>query len=184
MRYIAFLRALNVGGKNVVTMEALRGHFSALGFTDVRSYLQSGNVFFDTDRGESERSLLTRHIEGRLRDALGTEVGVYLRTLPEVAALLALDPFRDVELTPEVRLCVHFTEPGLPRDLPLPLVSPKGDVELLAATDAELCYAMRLVGGRPPDPTRFLASASGRRVPGTTRFWGTTARILAAAERG
>jgi uncharacterized protein (DUF1697 family) len=49
-RLIAFLRAVNVGGRNV-TMEQLRAHFSALGFTDVNTFIASGNVLF-TSRAE------------------------------------------------------------------------------------------------------------------------------------
>jgi uncharacterized protein (DUF1697 family) len=182
VRYIALLRAINVGGKNIVKMEELRARFAELGLENVRSYIQSGNVFFDTE--ETDREALTRRIEDHLLATLGSEIGVYLRTLPEVEALLTLDPFRAVEVTPDVRLCVLFTDPKLPGDLDLPLVSPKQDIELHAVTDAELCYVMRVVNGRPSDPTSFFKATFGRPVRGTTRFFGTTAKILEAARKG
>ena len=185
MRYIALLRAINVGGKNIVKMDALRALFAELGLENVRSYIQSGNVFFDTDGAdEADRERLRRRIEGHLLAALGKEVGVYLRTVDEVAALLALDPFRAVEIAPDVRLCVLFTEPGLPDGVDLPLVSAKGDIELVAVTGAELCYVMRIVNGRPADPTRFFKTTFGGQLMGTTRFFHTTAKILDAARAG
>ena len=81
MTYIAFLRAINVAGRTV-KMARLRELFAELGFANVRSYIQSGNVFFETD--ETDRALLTGMIAGHLLQALGYEVGVFLRTIPEV----------------------------------------------------------------------------------------------------
>ena len=45
-RFVAFLRALNVGGAHVVKMDALKRHFEAMGFTDVETFIASGNVVF------------------------------------------------------------------------------------------------------------------------------------------
>ena len=71
MRYIALLRGINVGGHQV-KMDALRGHFADLGLANVGSYIQSGNVFFDSD--EADRYALQARIEDRLRAALGYAV--------------------------------------------------------------------------------------------------------------
>ncbi len=48
MKYVAFLRGINVGGKNKVKMETLREVFSSLGFENVKTYINSGNVIFET----------------------------------------------------------------------------------------------------------------------------------------
>ena len=48
MKYVAFLRGINVGGKNKIKMETLREMFAALGFENVKSYINSGNVIFET----------------------------------------------------------------------------------------------------------------------------------------
>ncbi len=65
MKYIAFLRGINIGGHQV-KMEQLRELFRKLGLTDVRSYIQSGNIFFET--AETDRVRLTRKIEQHLRN--------------------------------------------------------------------------------------------------------------------
>ena len=88
--YIAFLRGINIGGHNV-KMEHLRELVGELGLTHVRSYIQSGNVFFETT--EADRACLTRKIEEHLRAALGYEVPTFLRTVAEVERALRLDPF-------------------------------------------------------------------------------------------
>lgn len=50
MKYIALLRGINVGGKNPVAMSDLRASFEALGFTNVQTYINSGNVIFDSEK--------------------------------------------------------------------------------------------------------------------------------------
>jgi uncharacterized protein (DUF1697 family) len=179
--YIAFLRAINVAGRTV-KMARLRELFAELGFAKVRSHIQSGNVFFETD--ETDRALLTGMIAGHLLQTLGYEVGVFLRTIPEVEQIFALDPFKEVEVTPDIRLCVVFAEGPLPRDLALPLWSPKRDVTIVGLTDGEILCVYHLVDGRMGDPARSIAATCNlRSLKSTTRFYGTTAKILEAARQ-
>jgi uncharacterized protein (DUF1697 family) len=89
-RYVALLRAINVGG-HVVTMDRLRAHFEALGFEDVGTFIASGNVMFSS-RSTAPASL-ARRIEGRLRDGLGYDVATFLRTGAEVEAVARHDAF-------------------------------------------------------------------------------------------
>lgn len=110
--YIAFLRAVNVGGRTV-KMERLRELFGELGLAGVRTYIQSGNVFFTADAG-IDRPALTRRIEEHLREALGFEVPTMVRTVEEVEELLAAEPFQGIELTADNRFCVVFLSEPLP----------------------------------------------------------------------
>ena len=176
IEYIALLRGINVGG-HTVRMEALRGLFRELGLADVRSYIQSGNVFFACPPGE--RAGLAARIEGHLARNLGYEVPVFLRTVPELAEVVARDPFRDVVVTPDIRLCVVFAAEPLAR-LDLPFGSAKKDVEIVDMTTYEAFLIWHLVGGRPPDSESFLARTLHSRL--TTRFFPTTAKILKSAQ--
>lgn len=174
---IAFLRAINVGGR-VVKMERLRQLFTELGLEDVRTYIQSGNVFFTTP--DEDRALLAVRIETHLHQKLGYEVPVMLRTIEEVEAALTLDPFRDVEITDEVRLCIAFISSPLPETLVLPHASPKGEIEILATTDGEVFAVVHQQAGRPGNPGAYIEKTF--KVKATVRFWGTTAKILVAAK--
>ncbi|WP_327069500.1 DUF1697 domain-containing protein [Kitasatospora sp. NBC_01250] len=179
--FIAFLRAVNVGGRTV-TMERLRTLFGELGLTGVRTYIQSGNVFFTADAGV-DRAALTGRIEAHLSQALGYQVPVMLRTVDELAATLALDPFHEVEITPEVRLCVVFLSEPLPAGLALPLRSPKGDLEVIAATPGEAFVVARHLPGRSAaNPATVFGK--GYQGHGTSRFFHTAVKILAAARKG
>ncbi|MGK4583658.1 DUF1697 domain-containing protein [Kitasatospora sp. HPMI-4] len=177
--YIAFLRAINVGGRTV-TMERLRGHFTELGLGEVRSYIQSGNVFFTT--GETDRAALTARIEGHLAAELGYQVPVMLRTVDEVAELVAADPFAGIELTPQLRLCVVFLSEPLPGDTVFPIHDPKGDWEVIGAVPGAAFVVMHLRNGRL-NGNPAAAFPKSYRGQGTSRFFHTTVKILNAARR-
>jgi len=175
MRYIALLGGINVGG-HTVRMEDLRRLFRELGLSGVRSYIQSGNVFFQSP--SRDRSGLAKRIEQHLNDSLGYEAPTFVRTGPELARIVARDPFRNIESTPDVRLCVVFAAEPLAR-LDLPIRSEKRDMEIIDATSYEAFMTWRIVGGRAPAFPKFLARTLQTRL--TTRFFSTTAKILEAA---
>jgi uncharacterized protein (DUF1697 family) len=91
-RYIAFLRAINVGG-HTVKMDRLRAEFEALRFRDVSTFIASGNVLFSTPSPDPED--LEARIEGRLERTLGYPVATFLRTPEELHALVRDEPFAD-----------------------------------------------------------------------------------------
>lgn len=96
-KYVAFLRAINVGG-HVVKMDHLRGLFESLGFTEVATVIASGNVIFtSTSRSASG---LEKKIEDHLRQTLGYEVITFVRTTGELKAIAAYRPFDASEIDP------------------------------------------------------------------------------------
>lgn len=90
-RYIAFLRGMNVGGHRV-RMEDLRALFAALSFTNVDTFIASGNVIF-TAAGTPTADALEKQIEQRLRDVLGYAVATFLRTPAELVGIASSVPF-------------------------------------------------------------------------------------------
>lgn len=104
-RYVALLRAINVGG-HVVKMDRLRGLFEELKFTRVESFIASGNVIFDT-RSTDSAALETR-IEKRLKEALGYEVATFLRTPEELKTIAAYAPFAEDTVGQDASLYVVF----------------------------------------------------------------------------
>jgi uncharacterized protein (DUF1697 family) len=92
-RYIAFLHAINVGGR-VVKMARLRDLFESMGLTNVETFIASGNVIFDSTARNG--ATIERLVEGRLRAALGYDVNTFVRTRREVADAAAYQPFADM----------------------------------------------------------------------------------------
>jgi uncharacterized protein (DUF1697 family) len=104
-RAIALLRALNVGG-HTVKMAALRELFAEMDFTNVTTYIASGNVLFDAEAGDV--AALERRIEAHLRTALGYEVATFLRSPAEVAAVAERRPFDADETARAFGMMVAF----------------------------------------------------------------------------
>jgi uncharacterized protein (DUF1697 family) len=90
-RFIAFLRAINVGGGRTVKMQSLRQIFESLGFFNVATFIASGNVVFETTTKRTET--LERMIEKALKEALGYEVRTFVRREDELAKIANYRPF-------------------------------------------------------------------------------------------
>ncbi|WP_224012679.1 DUF1697 domain-containing protein [Paraburkholderia tropica] len=110
--YVALLRAVNVGGTGKLAMTELRAMCEALGFANVRTYIASGNVVFDSGLAASS---VKKQLEARLDDYAGKPVGVLLRTAAEMAAIVAANPFADA---PPERTVAIFLDAAPPADLP------------------------------------------------------------------
>lgn len=89
--YVALLRGINVGGRRKIAMSDLRTTFEALDYTDVRTYIQSGNVVFSVKSGSA--AVVRSAIERRLEHDYGLDVTVILRTRSELATTLKNNPF-------------------------------------------------------------------------------------------
>lgn len=90
-RYIVLLRAINVGGHSVVRMSDLRGVFESLGFTEVVTYIQSGNVLFNSK--EKDRQRLTNLLEKKLESSFGYKSSVFVLTRRQLEDAAAKNPF-------------------------------------------------------------------------------------------
>jgi uncharacterized protein (DUF1697 family) len=95
MKFVAFLRAINVGG-HTVKMDHLRNLFESMGFTNVETLIASGNVVFDSK--SKNAGALEKTIEKQLRQALGYDVTTFIRTIPEVADVTRYQCFDQSEL--------------------------------------------------------------------------------------
>ncbi len=93
-RYVALLRAVNVGGTGTLRLEELKAVCRSAGFTAVQTYIASGNVIFDSDASEA---VVKARLEKGLHARLGKSVGVAVRTVAELAAILAGNPFKKAE---------------------------------------------------------------------------------------
>ena len=91
MRYVALLRGINVTGKNMIKMETLRGTFAALGFENVKSYINSGNLIFETAKTEDGK--LASKIHDAIQKDFGFDISVIVRSIAEIEEVVAWNPF-------------------------------------------------------------------------------------------
>ncbi len=97
-KYVAFLRAINVGG-HTVKMHQLRLLFESLGFSRVETFIASGNVIFES-RSKSTK-VLEKKIEGVLHETLRYHVATFIRSTVELAAIAHYQPFNVAKLKAE-----------------------------------------------------------------------------------
>ena len=111
-RYVAFLRAVNVGRASAIKMDVLRLVFERLGFSNVSSFIASGNIVFEARAHDTH--LLERRIEGGMMESLGRDLMPFVRSMPELQRLVAFDPFPDSILRAGDQLAVIFlsSQPG------------------------------------------------------------------------
>lgn len=109
-KYIALLRAVNVGGTGKLAMDKLRSICGEAGFAGVETYIASGNVVFESKAAPPR---VKAELERRLHAHVGKPVGVVLRTGPEMAAVLRGNPFPNA-----MPGCTHvfFLDQSPPRD--------------------------------------------------------------------
>lgn len=104
-KHIAFLRAINVSGHNV-KMDYLRQLFESIGFSNVETFIASGNVIFDVKAGNVKT--LEKKIEALLHESLGYEVATFIRTDAEVAEIAKYKPFPQFQLDTAKALNIGF----------------------------------------------------------------------------
>jgi uncharacterized protein (DUF1697 family) len=170
MRWVAFLRAVNLGRDNKVPMAELRTLLEASGYEGVRTYIASGNVLLD---GPAGRTALGAALEQLVADSFGVTTTVILRKPRELAALVAAHPF-GAEAS-ETHVAFLAARPKTADAARLEAVDPGSDLAVLADTDLYL-WLPRGVHGSRLSITR-IESLLG--VSATLRNWRT---VVALAE--
>ena len=138
--YIAFLRAINVGGR-FVKMEVLRRLFEAAGFSNVQTYIQSGNVLFEAP--DTKIDNLEGEIEDRLKEALGYEVATFIRRDSEVIELAQYQPFQITALEEGDTLFISFLRSEPTRELQSKLLSSSTQIDQFHIYDHHLFWLWR-----------------------------------------
>jgi uncharacterized protein (DUF1697 family) len=173
--YVAFLRGINVSGKKQIKMDALRDAFQSWGFENVSTILASGNILFDTRSDDPQ--MIRETIAAGIRTAFGFDVGVFIRTITELKAMAARDPFKGYTESAQLKLYATFlNQKAAPRFI-LPYQSPGKELEILSVSDQEIFSAVHLSPHYGTvDMMAFLEKEFGSEL--TTRNWNTVVKIL------
>ncbi|MEU8570463.1 DUF1697 domain-containing protein [Streptomyces pathocidini] len=175
--YVALLRGINLGGRRKVPMTALRELITDLGYEDVRTLLQSGNVVFTG--GEQPPALLARELEQALQARFGFEIGCVVLTSAELRAVVARNPFPVASFDPSKFVVTFLAAPLDPAHLAridpeayLPDEFRPGERELFLHCPNGL--------GRSKLSAALGATDFG--TVATTRNWNTVTKLLAMAD--
>ena len=173
MKYVAFLRGINVGGKNKIKMETLREIVGLLGFTNVKTYINSGNLIFET--AQTDDLKLAEVIEKAIESEFSLKIKVMVRQFAEIENIVKNNPFAG-QFENDKDLHVFFLDENLSdekRDL---LLSHANENEMFAVNCREIFCLLRI---------SILDSVVGKgfidrklKVSATARNWRTVTKIL------
>lgn len=173
-RYVALLRGINVGGKNLIRMADLAACFEAQGLRDVVTYIQSGNVLFSAS--DAKASGLTRRIEEALSEAFDYEARVVLRSHAQMHQIVARAPKGFGAEPAKHRYDVIFVKEPLTAAEAIEGVPTKEGVDRAHAGPGVL-YFSRLISKASQSRLARVASMPIYRHL-TIRNWNTTTKLL------
>ena len=177
--HIALLRAINVGGHRSVGMTDLRDFLTKLGFDDVRSLLQSGNVVFGSRARTGAE--LERFLEAESLKRFGIEIDFFVRAPEEWKSIIRQNPFRkEAELDPGHLVVMLLKSPPRAEDVAALQAAISGP-EIVRAKGRQL-YAFYPNGqGRSPVTNAVIEKKVGRC---TGRNWNTVLKLAMLAKAG
>ncbi len=176
--YVGLLRAVNVGGRSQVAMPALRHLLTNLGFEDVTSLLQSGNLVFTTDVGPG--ATLEATLEAETQERLGLKTAFFVRSAKEMNAVIASNPFTaEAKRDPSHLLVVFLKDAPKANAVEALRAAIKGP-ELVQAKGKH-AYVVYPAGiGRSRLTNALIETKLG--IQGTGRNWNTVLKLAALAK--
>ena len=176
-KYISMLRGINVGGEKKLRMETLREIYQSAGFWNIRTYLQSGNVMFET--AESDLSGLTTVIETLVEETCGYPVKVFIRIPSEFTQILLNNPFVNTEKN---KLHVTFLYQIPPATAWEKLIIPSGIPDKFEQGNQDIYLYCPNGYGSTKISNSFFERKLG--VATTTRNWNTVQALYRLSEEG
>ena len=177
MVYVALLRGINVGGNNLIKMDALRAAFEVLGFTDVKTYIASGNVVFN---GQGAKAELTKKLENHLKKTFAYEAKLVVISSKDLALAVAEAPKGFGSAPAKYNYDVIFVK------APLTTKAARKDIEIAEGVDdvaigKHALYFRRLIAQKTRSRLSKIVGKKALYASITIRNWNTTTKLLALA---
>lgn len=174
IKYLAFLRGINVGGNHQVKMAVLKKTMESLGFKNVKTLLNTGNIYFENSKTDLLK--LKNLLEKEFNKTFGFEIPTILRNLDDIQDMVKSDPFKGIKVTPETRLYITFLAEKRAKDIKNTYQSLEKDFRILKVTDTEVVSVLVLSeNSRSVDSMNILGKKFGKNI--TTRNWNTVKKM-------
>jgi uncharacterized protein (DUF1697 family) len=174
-RHVVLLRGINIGSRNRVAMAALREALEEAGFTDVQTYLQSGNIVVES---RAKPETVRRKVEQLIEQRFGLEIAVVVRTRTELAAVVRRNPHAKVATNPKTYQ-VTFLEQKLPAKTVRELEQAVVDDERVVVSGREVYAWHPQTIARSKLWSKLAGKSLG--VTATSRNWTTVEALLELA---
>jgi uncharacterized protein (DUF1697 family) len=173
-QYISMLRGINVGGRKKLSMETVREIYREAGLGNVRTYLQSGNVVFES--GENDPSRLIADIEKRIQQSYGDPIKVFIRFPEDFKRILHNNPFLKDQRVEQSKLHVTFLYQEPAANAWEKISSPAGGADEFAPGIQEIFLYCPNGYGRTKLSNSYFERKLG--VVATTRNWNTVSALF------
>lgn len=173
-KYIALLRGINVGGHHKLPMADLKKSLAQLGYKNVITLLNSGNVVFEAP---IQKALaLETSLSALLERTFLFPVPVLIRTAKSIEELYSAAPFEEIEVHKDIRLYVSFLKEDKQPDLTLPWSSEDDSFRIISRSEKAVHSVLDLSISQTPKAMDALEKMFGKDI--TTRNWKTVERII------
>lgn len=171
--YVALLRGINVGGHKKVPMADLKNMMSEMGFEEVKTLLNSGNVVFRAT--STSRSALEEQLQKKLEKTFGFPVPVLVRKGSDIVELVNSEPFAGIEVMKDTRLYLTFVK-SEPKNMPtLPWYSEDKSFSILKYDNKTVHSVLDLSLTKTVAGMKILEDTFGKDI--TTRNWNTVVKL-------
>lgn len=178
--FAALLRAVNVGGSGILKMADLKRLCEEIGFREVRTLLQSGNVVFAATGSDTT---VAKKLADAIEKHYGFRPAIAILTAAELAGVIARNPFPSAAKAEPNRLLVSFLVGPPAKDAAVRLAALKVDREKLRLVTGTL-YVHYAGGGMGTSKITNAVLEKALGVPATARNWNTVTKLSAMMEGG
>lgn len=177
--YISMLRGINVSGQKLIKMDALKNLYESLGFEEVNTYVQSGNVVFKS--GERDTAFLARDLAAKIKEVFAFDVDVIVKTMDEYQSIVDQNPLVNDSDKDLSSMYVTFLS-SIPEKVDLKALESKRQGDEVVEFFNEVIYLYCPGGyGKTKLTNNFFESKL--KVVATTRNWKTVSALLEIALR-
>jgi uncharacterized protein (DUF1697 family) len=176
-KFVALLRGINVGGNKKVPMADLKSLLESMGYMQVKTLLNSGNVVFDSTGGDQNN--LAAKLSTAIERKFGFQVLVIVQAAQAINSLIELNPFSQLEVHKDIRLYVTFlsnqTITGKMPEPDYPWSSPENSFTILEKKEDAVFSVLDVSKIKTPDAMMVLEKIYSKDI--TTRNWKTVEKI-------
>lgn len=175
MKHAAFFRNTNLGRPRSPTRAQLEEAFLQAGAASAQSFLTNGTVVFEAGSGDA--GPIAAGARDRLNAVCGLLEPVFVRSVTQLARLVASEPFAGIGLEDVYECSTTFLPAGAGRRVAMPQRNARGDVEVVAVRGDVVFSLSRKFGASPGSPNAYLEKLLQRQA--STRNWNTVLRLVA-----
>jgi uncharacterized protein (DUF1697 family) len=172
-KYLALLRGINVSGKNIIKMAELKKLFEELNFSDVKTYIQSGNIIFNDL--EKDKAKLIKKIKEKLFRKIKNEINLVIITLPEISEIINEKPENFGENNAEYKYDVIFFAEPLTAEDAIKEFKPRDGVDKIFAGKKVLYFSRLKKEITKSRFSKIIESKIYQKL--TIRNWNTTKKL-------